>query len=670
LTVTDPLPLPPNFDPDVYLIAKSTENGVFHESRKGAALAEDLVANGTPQDLALAEKVLDVVLSCQETHEEARHYGNFTWMLEDDVVQDLNAVEFNLEHLIPMMLHHGDRLPPEMQARVLDAIRLGLDEIHRLDVLVVYTNIALLDIFNTSVGGELLGEPEIARRGYRKLVEWMAVTDENGHPFEYNSPTYTAVAIRALAWLVGTVRDKATAVRARLALARLGVSAALHIHRLTGRWAGPHSRAYHPSIVCETEAEIVRMRRWIEVGVLPAWMADILGACPETFSVVETAFAQRHLGLSTYQTPAFALGVSVKEASGQSDVMMSHYVRSDAERPGVFYTRYLTNDKWLGDFYHATDRTRSRNLIEEGHFYGVQRGPRAIGLYAPGRMGVIHSAKVALIWTERARIDEIWVGRNRVSSLPLEVPEGEVVVVGSGEAWFAVMPLARTDLGRDAPVRLVEIQGDLVLEIYNYLGTDKTFWELGWPGAFYQGKPHCGVYLEMADRSDYDDGGDFAWVVSEGSLRDEVQVPFTYAGERERLRTIAYAREGAALGLEVDLMAWALKRRWTEAGPLGWPMLEAPIVRQTRTGRVAVGDATLTCGEAPAWLLALAETGRYVAAYHGRDAAPLTLRVPEGRVEIPAMGMGTVVWDNGQIIVDAIGVQGDVRITGGELVDP
>ena len=182
--MTEPLPLPPNFDPETYLISKVTENGVFHESRKGAALAERLVANGTPQDLALAEKVLDVVLSCQETREEARHYGNFMWMLEDDVVQDLNAVEFNLEHLIPMMLRYGARLSPAMQERVRRAIRLGLDEIRRLDVLVVYTNIALLDIFNTSVGGELLDEPEIARRGYRKLVKWMALTDQNGHTFE------------------------------------------------------------------------------------------------------------------------------------------------------------------------------------------------------------------------------------------------------------------------------------------------------------------------------------------------------------------------------------------------------------------------------------------------------------------------------------------------------
>ena len=52
-----PLELPADFDPEVCLPAKHTENGTFHESRKGAALAARLVASGTAQDLKLAERV-------------------------------------------------------------------------------------------------------------------------------------------------------------------------------------------------------------------------------------------------------------------------------------------------------------------------------------------------------------------------------------------------------------------------------------------------------------------------------------------------------------------------------------------------------------------------------------------------------------------------------------
>jgi hypothetical protein len=657
--MTEPLPLLEDFDPEACMPANVTENGVFHESRKGAALAARLVANGTPQDLALAERVLEVVLGCQERRAGDPHHGNFFWMLEDDVVQDLNAVEFNLEHLIPMMLRHSDRLSPDLQARVLEAIRLGLDEIRRLDVLVAYSNITVLDILNSCLGGELLRDAEIAGRGYRKLVEWMALTDAHGIPYEYNSPTYTAVTIRALKRLVDLVQDEDTRIRARTALARLGLSAALHIHAGTGRWAGPHSRAYQPSVVCETAPEVEMVRQWIAEGALPPWVADMLAQRPVAFEVVETAFAERDMSITTYHSPSFVLGVSTKEFSGQSDVLMIHYARPGAERPGVVYTRYLTNDKWLGDFYHATDRTRSRNLVDEGSFYGVQQGPRAIGLYTPRSLDSVFSAKVALIWTRRDLVDEIWTGDRQVDTLPAEVPPGETIVVSSGDALVAVRPLARTDLGRDAPIRLTEIQGDLVLELYNYLGPQKSFWELDWPGAFYQGRPQCGFYVEAAERSTYPDGRAFGQVVASSALKDVTDPPFTYRGEGERLWTVEYARDGQTLGIEIDLMAWAPKRRWTHAGDLGWPMLQSPVAQETRTGHIALGGATLTCGPEAAWLFASPATGRWVAAYHGVQSAPLTLTIPDGSVEIAAMGTGTLVWDNGQVTVEAVGLRGE-----------
>lgn len=658
-----PLPLPENYNPQTHLLAKITENGVFHETRAGAAFAHRLIANGAAEDLALAETVLDVVLGCQERRAGDPHLGNFTWMLEDDHVEDLNAVEFNLEHLIPLMLRHADRLTPALQTRVLEAIRLGLDEIRRLDVSIAYTNICLLDILNTSLGGELLGEPAIAERGYRKLAAWMAFTDSQGTVFEWNSPTYGAVDIRALKQLADLTRDVETRIRARTAAARLGLSIALHIHAATGRWAGPHGRAYHPSVVCETPPEINLVRSWIADGTLPGWLADALDARPDRFEISETAHAGRQMSITTCHSPSFVLGAASVEYTGQSDVLMAHYVRPGAERPGVLYTRYLTNDKWLGDFYHATDRTKSRNLIEEGQFYGVQSGPRAIGLYAPPRSpGVISSAKACFIFTERRLVDEIWVGDQRIETLPIDIKPGERVVIGSGDAWCAIVPLSRRDLGRDAPIRLVEREGDLVLEIYNYLGPKKAFWELSWPGLFYQGRPWCGVYLELAERSEYPDGGTFGRVVARGELHDVTAPPFTYYGAGERPWTVEYRRDGHALGIEVDLMEWRLKRRWTGRGEVGWPMLESPIARQNATGRVEVGDAILECGQGPAWLFASPMTGRYVAGYHGSQPAPLTLAVPGGRIEIAEMGVGTVVWDNGRATVEAVGVQGEPRV--------
>lgn len=659
-----PLALPPDYNPKTHLQFQTTENGVFHETRKGAAFAQRLVANGTPQDLELAETVLDVVLGCQELHPGDPHYGNFYWMLEDSVVFDLNAVEFNLERLIPMMIEHGGRLSAGMQARVLQAIRLGLAEIERLDVLVVYSNITLLDILNTCLGGELLGDERIAQRGYRKLVDWMKLTDANGTPYEFNSPTYTWVDIRALQLLARLVRDEDTRIRAKSAIARLGLSVALHIHPATGRWAGPHGRAYQPSIHCDTPAEIGQLRQWVNEGALPRWVLDALDLRPGLSQVDETAFAPSQVTTTTYHSPSFALGVASKEHSGQTNVLMVHYARPGAAKPGVIYTRYLLNDKWLGDFYHATDRTRSRNLIDEGRFWGVQQGSRAIGLYClPSNPGTIKSAKAAIIWRERREVDELWVGERRVDSLPAEVGVGEVIVVGSGSALSAVQVLSRTDLGRSAPVRLVEVQGDLVLEIYNYLGAEKPFWEMGWPGAFYKGQPQCGFYFEMAERSAYSDGLAFSRAVAAGLLCDQADPPFTYAGDRPRRWTVSYSRDGQEVGIEVDLMAWKLLRRWTQAGELGFPMLESPVARQSATGEICLGSAVLRWGisgesKAPAWLFACPESGRWAAGYCGPQPAPVVLEVPGGRVEVAAMGTGTLTWTNGEVAVEAVALQG------------
>jgi hypothetical protein len=666
----EPLPLPPDYNPKTHLQYQTTENGIFHESRKGAAFAQKLVANGTPQDLELAEKVLEVVLGCQELHPDDPHYGNFYWMLEDSVVFDLNAVEFALERLVPMMLEHGERLPAPLQTRVLDCIRLGLAEIEKLDVRIVYSNITLLDILNTCLGGELLGDERIARRGYQKLVDWMALTDANGTPYEFNSPTYTWVDIRALQELVRLVRDPDTRTRARAAIARLGLSVALHLHPGTGRWAGPHGRAYQPSIHCETPAEIGMLREWVASGALPAWTLDALEQRPAQMQVDETAFVPFQTTTTTFHSPSFALGVASREHSGQTNVLMAHYTRPGASRPGVIYTnkpgviytRYLINDKWLGDFYHATDRTKSRNLIDEGRFWGVQQGSRAIGLYSlPGNLGFIKSAKAVLIWTRRAEVDEIWVGDRKIETLPAEIRPGEVVVVGSGGALAAVRVLTRTDLGRDAPIRLVEIQGDLVLEIYNYKGQEKPFWEMGWPGAFYQGKPQCGFYLEMAERDAYPNGLAFGQAVAAGTLFDQADAPFVYSGDRPRRWTVSYARDGQEVGIEIDLMEWQLLRRWTQAGELGFPMLAAPSALQDRSGEICLGGARLAWtplqGEyAPAWLFASPATGRYAAGYTGQNPAAVTLEVPGGKIEVASMSTGILTWDNGQASVDCVNI--------------
>lgn len=643
-----PLTLPANFNPDTCMLSKTTEYGLFHETRQAARLAAQLIANGTPTDLALAEKVLAALLACQEIDPRDPHCGNFYWMREDTVVEDLNAVEFNLEALIPMMIQHGDRLPLPLRQRVLDSIRLGLAAIARLDVLVAYTNITALDMLNTCLGGELLGDPLLAQRGYDKLAAWITYTNRHGHPLEYNSPTYTAVTLRALKQLMDLVQHAETRQRAKAMTARLALSVVLHIHHGTGRWAGPHGRAYHPSVLCETPPEIELVRGWLADGVVPAWVGDLLQPRPDGWGVIETAERDRHLALTTYQTPAFALGTATSSFNPQSNVCLLHYCRPQAERPGVLYTRYITDDKWFGDAYHATDRTKTRNLPDEGDFFSVQHENRLIGVYAPQNFRQGRSAKAVLIWTQRQQVDELWVGATPVTSLPHLVPPGEVIVVGSGDVLMAVRPLTITPLGKETPLQLVERDGDLVLELYNYRGPEKRFWELGWPGAFYQGKPMVAFYLEVRERCAFADGRAFGQTVANGVFTEHLDAPFTYPAAGERTYAVSYQRGDQEIGLALELMRWHLKRRWAAAGDLGWPPLVAPQAAQASHGSVTVGDAVLTSPHGPLWLAALDATQRYVVGYLGLQPTTLTLTTPQGSSTIAVADAAVLLWQAGR----------------------
>ncbi|RIK48228.1 MAG: hypothetical protein DCC57_13530, partial [Chloroflexi bacterium] len=273
-----PMTLPPNFDPGAALPAKTTEYGTFHEVRAGASLAAQLVANGAAQDIDLAHVVLEAVLRCQERDPRDPHLGAFRWMAEDTWIEDLNAVTFVLRSLIPMMIRHGDRLRPPLHGRVMDAIRLGLGEIARLDVLPAYTNITALDIANTCLGGELLHDPALLARGRAKLAAWIEFTNRSGHPHEFNSPTYLPVSIRALGGLAELSRGATTRSRARAMLARLGLSAVLHLHHASGRWAGPYGRAYQPTITTGTPPERTLLDEWIAGGLLPGWLGTLWAA--------------------------------------------------------------------------------------------------------------------------------------------------------------------------------------------------------------------------------------------------------------------------------------------------------------------------------------------------------------------------------------------------------
>ena len=683
----EPLPIPENFDPKVNMLAKTVEGQKFHAPRASVRFCEELLENGTPKDIELVERMMPGILSGQETDPGSPHYGAFRWEIEMEMVEDLNAVEFLLHSLIPIIIDHQEKLADSTVSNIKESIHMGLQNIKAIDVNVKYTNIVLKDIANTCLGGELLKDTALAQRGYDKLKDWIAFTDRSGGVYEYNSTPYTAVAIEVLYRLQKYVQNPEIKFRARQMLWRVALSAGLHMHLPTGRWAGPHGRAYHGSVIGEggsyllQQQEMHSFRGWIEEGKLPDWMRTLLSPEMVPDQLKETVGIDDGLATYTYKADNYSFGVASRNMSNQanryiawqSNVFTLHYQRLQDTVPGAIYTRYLLNDHWLGYFSAGIGRGTNGLLPDEGHFQGVQDGNRAIGLYVPQAMGALDhfsSAKSVIAVPRWNETDKIWQGKQEIKTFPTTIQEGEVLVIESGKIMMAMKPFALTDLGKGSSI-VVDMMpdGTLVVECYNYRGPAKTFWELAWPGAFYQGMPQNGFYAEVAEKDAYKSAGHFAETVASGEVVDEADPRSTYSGSETRKWRVSYSREGRTLGMEVDLFDWSKPaRRWTRKGNFNWPMLESKFALQNRKGKIDINGNILTCSAQPAWLYASPDGRTVVASYHGPGPSSVQLKTAGGgELNIKSLKGGLIVWQDDKVTIEAIGLQGQPEIKKGKL---
>src|SRR5581483_6855129 len=223
---------------DAPAMMRYSERPDYHDPRGTLAYARLLLDEGAPGAVERARAALAAVLAMQERTPGHAREGNFRWTLEDEGVTDLNAVEFMLDALIPIARDHAAALGDDLAEAAREAVALGLREIDRLDVHLSYTNIALSDIANSVLGGELIGDHRYVERGAKRLEEWLAFTRASGAPHEFNSPTYLAVDIERMATLAEHARDPQVGAKAREAEALLWRHVAVHYQPELAQLAG------------------------------------------------------------------------------------------------------------------------------------------------------------------------------------------------------------------------------------------------------------------------------------------------------------------------------------------------------------------------------------------------------------------------------------------------
>jgi len=222
--------------------------GTVHSTRESFEYAVALLDSGEPERLKRAEAVLRRLISLQDQDPNSRTYGIWSWFVEEPLDKmsppDWNWADFCGTQLLQVAIDHMNRLPGDLQQKVEDSILHAARSIQQRDVQPSYTNIALMGTYVTLVAGERFNDLALRDYGRTRLRRFWEYTFQKGSFSEYNSPTYTCVAIEEISRMTQHVRDDDS----QKVLEKLNEFVWTHLarrfHAPTRQWAGPHSRCY------------------------------------------------------------------------------------------------------------------------------------------------------------------------------------------------------------------------------------------------------------------------------------------------------------------------------------------------------------------------------------------------------------------------------------------
>jgi hypothetical protein len=184
---------------------------------------------------------------------------------------------------------------------------------------------------------------------------------------------------------------------------------------------------------------------------------------------------------------------------------------------------------------------------DEGQHVAAQERNRAIIAYGLGpRLRPITSYKLSIRLLGLQDDADVWVNETQVSASTLTLAPLDRVTVAAGNAYLAMVPLAPSDLGHDAPIVLMREGDRLTLDLYNYRGPPRSPWEFrSLAGPFYRGNVRNAVAIEIVPAADFASLAEFRTHIARAVIEDDV--------DADLVRTISYTSPGGSVALRYDL---------------------------------------------------------------------------------------------------------------------
>jgi len=232
-----------------------------HQTRGNLDMAVFLLRTDSPAHHARAARIIDTILQHQDTAPYSRTYGIWPWLVEESLAQmappDYNWADFCGAALAVMLKESSAKLPADLQERMRAALGHAGWSIFRRNVQPGYTNIAIMGACVSSVAGEMLDEPRLLQYGRNRLAAFLDHTDYHGGLNEYNSPTYTFVALHECERILQLLHSPDVLEMAERLRRFIWNALAERFHPATGQLAGPHSRAYGDVLGAGALSELV-----------------------------------------------------------------------------------------------------------------------------------------------------------------------------------------------------------------------------------------------------------------------------------------------------------------------------------------------------------------------------------------------------------------------------
>lgn len=376
------------------------------------------------------------------------------------------------------------------------------------------------------LGGESLDDSQAVEDGVYRLELFAEHLSRRGLASEYSSGNYLPLTIAHIARIVEHAKDPKISELARKIEEHLWADVVLHHHIPSGRNAAAQSRAYTWNSV--GHADSMSCALWIAAGFPIAWNPfDALlqpragqvvhfGGDPwKTMSDVSTVLVKFHLPeyllaalesrtypyqvvgtteaggenggeivTTSWQTPDYTLSSSsggyLDESSDEMFNTTFNRVKNPADftGTGTLYSRMLLNDAVPGEATgvpggensHCRNRSLRRGVQRENLLLHVSRA------HAIKDVESISLMRTAVILPAHfGGAEECWLGAQRVNNFTAQSENAAPVFLNMGRAYLALYPLALTNYGRKALIRIEQVNCYQMISYINYEGKARDF---------------------------------------------------------------------------------------------------------------------------------------------------------------------------------------------------